>query len=111
MLIVWNAPVMRPTRDIDLLGRVRNSLHSIRSVIAEVCRSGDYLAQFDIALLLGHLDRRKIKAMWIVARSGENGGLIRTHGEVPTVIADRQALERSATPTSSSRRGVAPASS
>ena len=69
-------------------------------VVAEVCRSGDYLAQFDIALLLGHLDRRKIKAMWIVARSGENGGLIRTHGKVPTVIADRQALERSATPWS-----------
>ena len=68
-------------------------------VVAEVCRSGDYLAQFDIALLLGHLDRRKIKAMWIVARSGENGGLIRTHGDVPAVIADRQALERSATPT------------
>lgn len=24
MLLVWNAPVMRPTRDVDLLGRVSN---------------------------------------------------------------------------------------
>lgn len=39
MLLVWNAPVMRPTRDIDLLGRVSNNLNSIRSVIAEVCRA------------------------------------------------------------------------
>jgi|SRR2546423_11871006 hypothetical protein len=77
-------------------------------VVAEVCRSGDYLAQFDMALLLGHLDRRKIKTIWIVARSGE---IICTHGEVPAVIADRQALERSARPTSSSRRGMATASS
>ncbi len=39
MLLVWKTPVMRPTRDIDLLGRVSNDLESIRSVIAEVCQT------------------------------------------------------------------------
>jgi predicted nucleotidyltransferase component of viral defense system len=39
MLLVWNAPIMRPTRDIDLLGRVSNDMESIRSLIAEVCET------------------------------------------------------------------------
>lgn len=39
MLLVWKTPVTRPTRDIDLLGRVSNDLESIRSVIADVCRT------------------------------------------------------------------------
>jgi predicted nucleotidyltransferase component of viral defense system len=39
MLIVWDTPVTRPTRDIDLLGRISNDLDSIRSVIAEVCKT------------------------------------------------------------------------
>jgi len=39
MLLVWDTPVRRPTRDIDLLGRVSNDLESIRSAISEVCRT------------------------------------------------------------------------
>lgn len=39
MLVVWNTPITRPTRDIDLLGRVSNDLESIRSQMAEVCRT------------------------------------------------------------------------
>jgi len=39
MLLVWKTPVMRLTRDIDLLGRISNDLESIRSVIAEVCQA------------------------------------------------------------------------
>jgi hypothetical protein len=38
MLLVWDIPVTRPTRDIDLLGWLSNDLESIRSVIADVCR-------------------------------------------------------------------------
>jgi hypothetical protein len=38
MLLVWKMPVTRPTRDIDLLGRVRNDLGSIREVIVTICR-------------------------------------------------------------------------
>ena len=34
MLLVWKMPVTRPTRDIDLLGRVSNDLASIRKGMA-----------------------------------------------------------------------------
>ncbi len=39
MLLVWDTPITRPTRDIDLLGMVSNDLESIRSQMAEVCRT------------------------------------------------------------------------
>lgn len=38
MLLVWKLPITRPTRDIDLLGRVSNSLSSVREVIAAICQ-------------------------------------------------------------------------
>jgi len=38
MLLVWKMPVTRPTRDIDLLGRVSNDLASVREVIATICQ-------------------------------------------------------------------------
>lgn len=38
MLIAWGLPVMRPTRDIDMLACVQNDLDRIRSLTAEVCR-------------------------------------------------------------------------
>lgn len=38
MLLVWNAPVMRPTPDVDLLGRVSYDPASIREVVARICR-------------------------------------------------------------------------
>ena len=38
MLLVWKTPLSRPTRDIDLLGRISNDLESVRSVVAEICR-------------------------------------------------------------------------
>jgi len=37
MLQVWKMPINRPTRDIDLLGKMSNDLEAVRSVIAEVC--------------------------------------------------------------------------
>ena len=36
-MLVWKSPVTRPTRDIDLLGRIGNDLESVRSVIAAIC--------------------------------------------------------------------------
>jgi len=39
MLLVWDTPMTRPTRDIDLLGRVSNDLESMRSLMAEICRT------------------------------------------------------------------------
>ncbi len=38
MLQVWKMPVGRPTRDIDLLGRVSNDLESVRQTIAAICQ-------------------------------------------------------------------------
>ena len=37
MLRVWEAPAARPTRDIDLLGRMDNSPENLARVVAEVC--------------------------------------------------------------------------
>ncbi len=39
MLRVWEAPAGRPTRDIDLLGRLDNSPQNLASVVAEVCEA------------------------------------------------------------------------
>ena len=38
MLMVWESPVSRPTMDIDLLGRVDNSVGGISAIVQDVCR-------------------------------------------------------------------------
>lgn len=38
MLTVWKAPLSRPTIDIDLLGRIDNSIETIVEVTKEICR-------------------------------------------------------------------------
>lgn len=38
LLRVWNAPSVRPTMDIDLLGRTDNEPANIRRIVQEVCR-------------------------------------------------------------------------
>jgi len=38
MFVVWRAPTTRPTKDIDLLGRIRNDAEMIRAVFSDVCR-------------------------------------------------------------------------
>ena len=37
MLRVWDAPMARPTKDIDLLGRLENSLENLSMLVREVC--------------------------------------------------------------------------
>lgn len=37
MLRVWNAPVTRPTKDVDLLGQTRNSIANLEAIAREVC--------------------------------------------------------------------------
>ena len=37
MLRVWDAPTARPTKDIDLLGKLGNSLENLANVLREVC--------------------------------------------------------------------------
>jgi len=51
MLTVWQAPLTRPTMDIDLLGRIENSIETIVEVTREICRQeveSDGIA-FDLA--------------------------------------------------------------
>jgi hypothetical protein len=38
MFTVWGAPTSRPTRDIDLLGRMNNSVDALVTVFREVCQ-------------------------------------------------------------------------
>jgi len=38
MLSVWSGPVSRPTMDIDLLGKIENSLEEIKSVMRDACK-------------------------------------------------------------------------
>jgi predicted nucleotidyltransferase component of viral defense system len=38
MLTVWKAPLSRPTMDIDLLGRIDNSIETIVKVTKELCQ-------------------------------------------------------------------------
>jgi predicted nucleotidyltransferase component of viral defense system len=39
MLVAWRAPVLRATRDIDLLARMSNNLDEVKAAVAEVCRT------------------------------------------------------------------------
>ena len=36
MLLVWKTPITRPTRDIDLLGRISNAPEVIRKVVSAI---------------------------------------------------------------------------
>jgi predicted nucleotidyltransferase component of viral defense system len=38
MLTVWEAPLTRPTMDIDLLGRIENSIETTTTVTREICQ-------------------------------------------------------------------------
>lgn len=37
MLRVWKAPVTRPTKDVDLLGRTKNTVANLVSIVEQVC--------------------------------------------------------------------------
>lgn len=37
MLVAWRSPLSRPTRDIDLLGRVENSIASVTTAVKDIC--------------------------------------------------------------------------
>ena len=40
MLTVWGASAIRPTKDIDLLGHMSNSVEALADVVRDVCRQG-----------------------------------------------------------------------
>lgn len=38
MLRAWNAPMMRPTKDIDLLGETNNSIENLEEIVRDICK-------------------------------------------------------------------------
>ena len=55
-LLAWNAPTVRPTKDIDLLGEFDNDVEVITQVISEICKQGiepDDGLTFDIKTITG----------------------------------------------------------
>ena len=61
--------------------------HADGEAVVEVPPEGDTLARFDMAVLLGRVGRRSIRAMWIVDEATNE--VLRVHVAVPRVIADR----------------------
>ena len=41
MLAAWNAPLLRPTMDIDLLGRIGNDIGAMAAIVKEICAGRD----------------------------------------------------------------------
>lgn len=39
MLVAWRAPILRATRDIDLLAKTCNDLEAIKLIVSEICRT------------------------------------------------------------------------
>lgn len=39
MLRVWNAPVFRPTKDVDLLGHVDNDVEDLAAILRDICQT------------------------------------------------------------------------
>jgi len=69
MLAAWQAPVSRPTRDIDLLGRLDNSPEHIVGVVQEICRQAapeDGL-RFDGESVVGEaiLEAANYEGVWV----------------------------------------------
>lgn len=77
MLTVWEAPLTRPTMDIDLLGRIDNSIATIVELTREICRQGvePEGIDFDIA---------KVEAERIAEDADYEGIRVRFRGSLDT---------------------------
>ena len=62
MLRVWNAPMFRPTKDIDLLGIADNSIENTETMVRSVCsQSVDDGISFDPETVRGELIKEESK--------------------------------------------------
>ncbi|MFT3713038.1 MAG: nucleotidyl transferase AbiEii/AbiGii toxin family protein [Archangium sp.] len=66
MLRVWDAPVTRPTKDLDLLGRTANTLANLEQIAREIC-------QQPVAPDGLEFDARSVKAALIKANDEYHG--------------------------------------
>jgi predicted nucleotidyltransferase component of viral defense system len=78
MLLVWRCPLLRPTRDIDLLGRIGNDPESVRSVMIDICQTPveDDGLIFDVATVT--TERIAEEAEYSGTRASFRGGLGRS---------------------------------
>jgi len=56
MLTAWNAPLLHPTMDIDLLGRIGNDIGAMAAIVREICAARvepDDGLVFDAAIVKG----------------------------------------------------------
>jgi predicted nucleotidyltransferase component of viral defense system len=58
MLTVWEAPLTRPTMDIDLLGRIENTIENITKVTREICQQD--VEPDGIVFDVGNIDAERI---------------------------------------------------
>jgi predicted nucleotidyltransferase component of viral defense system len=77
MLMVWEAPLSRPTMDIDLLGRIDNSIETLVEVTREICRQEVEPDGIDF-------DAATIKAERIAEDADYEGIRIRFRGSLDT---------------------------
>jgi predicted nucleotidyltransferase component of viral defense system len=77
MLTVWEAPLTRPTMDIDLLGRIDNSIATIVELTREICRQGVEPDGIDF-------DMEKVEAERIAEDADYEGIRVRFRGSLDT---------------------------
>ena len=77
MLTVWEAPLTRPTMDIDLLGRIDNSIATIVELTREICRQGVEPDGIDF-------DITKVEAERIAEDADYEGIRVRFRGSLDT---------------------------
>ncbi len=89
MLLVWKMPVARPTRDIDLLGRVSNDLASVRVIASILIRNSDDRASLFGQCLAIHVSQcRKPAAIVHPTILGYSAPELHAYYNRETVIAE-----------------------
>jgi len=78
MFIAWNTSLSRPTKDIDLLGRINNSVEEIVSVVTDVCEQ-------DVESDGISFDTDTISAMRITEDTDYEGVRVRVQGTLGTI--------------------------
>lgn len=83
MLRVWQAPVTRPTRDIDLLGRMDNAPSAVAEVIRGVCRQ-------DVEADGLVFDAPSVRAQAITETADYSGVRVRFEGRLGNALVHMQ---------------------
>ena len=78
MFIAWNTSLSRPTKDIDLLGRINNSVEEIVAAVMDVCAQ-------DVESDGMSFDTDTISAMRITEDTDYEGVRVRVQGTLGTI--------------------------